>query len=226
MRLLIIEDDKSLVASLQLAVQDAGFVCDVAYDGAAGLEQATGGEYDLIVLDIMLPKLNGFRVCSEIRKLGCRVPIVMLTAKVGEWDEAESLDTGADDYLTKPVSLVVFMAHVRALLRRTYLASSSTEIVVDGFSLNPVKRLCRYGGLEVQLSGREVEVLAGLMTADGEVVAKQDLLRQVWGDQFEGDENIVEVYVRHLRQKLQSFERLVVTTVPGEGYQFCMTEGH
>jgi two-component system, OmpR family, response regulator len=224
MRVLMIEDDKSLVASLRVAVEDAGFVCDVAYDGADGLQQAIRGQYDLIVLDIMLPTLNGFKVCSELRKLGNRVPIVMLTAKVGEWDEAEGLDTGADDYLTKPVSLVVFMAHLRALLRRTYLASS-TEIVVDGVSLNPVRRLCRFGGQEVQLSGREVEVLAGLMAADGAVIAKQDLLRQVWGDQFKGDDNIVEVYVRHLRTKLRSFGRLVVATVPGEGYRFCVSEG-
>ena len=170
----MIEDDASLAASLRLAVEDAGFVCDVAYDGATGLRQAINCQYDLIVLDIMLPTLNGFRVCSELRNRGHRVPIVMLTAKVGEWDEAESLDTGADDYLTKPVSLVVFMAHLRALLRRAYLASS-TEIVVDGVSLNPVRRLCRFGEQEVQLSGREVEVLAGLMAADGAVIAKHDL---------------------------------------------------
>ena len=114
------------------------------------------------------------------------------------------------------MSLVVFMAHLRALLRRTYLASS-TEIVVDGISLNPVRRLCRFGEQEVRLSGREVEVLAGLMAADGAVIAKQDLLRQVWGNEFKGDDNIVEVYIRHLRTKLKSFERIWWRQFPVKG---------
>ena len=226
MRILVVEDDRSFAANLQLAIESAGFECDVAHDGAVAVEQVADGEYDLVVLDIMLPGLNGFQVCAELRQRELSVPILMLTAKAGEWDEAESLDTGADDYLTKPVSMIVLMAHVRALLRRSQLFPSS-QLAFDGVTLDPVKRVCRYGRTQVQLSGREVEVLAALMAAEGSVIPKSDLVARVWGDDFQGDRNIAEVYVRHLRKKLERpLGRQVVTTVHGVGYRFCIRGEH
>ena len=168
----------------------------------------------------MLPVMSGFRVCADIRASGCLVPILMVTAKAGEWDEAESLDTGADDYLTKPVSVVVFLAHVRALIRRSKLFSK-TSLTVDGITLDPVRHLCTYRSTEVQLSGREVEVLAYLMGREGSAVDKNDLVFGIWGENFEGDRNIAEVYVRHLRKKLEpQFARKIIETVHGLGYRF------
>jgi DNA-binding response OmpR family regulator len=144
----------------------------------------------------------------------------MLTAKVGEWDEAEALDTGADDYLTKPVSLVVFLAHVRALLRRSTLFDRE-NLVLDGVKLDPVRRLCSSRGIDVPLSGREVEVLATLIQAKGEVVAKAELIDRIWGVDFEGDRNVAEVYIGTLRRKLEpAFGRRLITTVHGIGYRF------
>jgi two-component system, OmpR family, response regulator len=220
MRILVVEDDYDLADNLCRVLDTAGFDCDVALDGVTGLEKARSHEYDLIVLDIMLPVMSGFRVCAEIRADRISVPILMVTAKAGEWDEAESLDTGADDYLTKPVSTVVFLAHVRALIRRSKLFRS-TSLKVDGVALDPVRHVCSYRSTEVQLSGREVEVLAYLMNREGLVVAKSDLIAGIWGQDFEGDRNIAEVYVRHLRKKLDPvFGRKIIETVHGRGYRF------
>ncbi len=220
MRILVVEDDRDLADTLCRALDTAGFDSDVALDGLTGLEKARSGEYDLVVLDIMLPAMSGFRVCADIRSDGNLVPILMVTAKAGEWDEAESLDTGADDYLTKPVSTVVFLAHVRALIRRSKLLRN-TSLTLDGIALDPVRHMCTYRSTEVQLSGREVEVLAYLMSCEGSAVAKSDLVFGIWGKDFEGDRNIAEVYVRHLRKKLEPrFGRKIIETVHGLGYRF------
>lgn len=152
------------------------------------------------------------------------MPILMLTAKVGEWDEAEALDTGADDYVTKPVSMMVFLAHVRALIRRSQIFPQR-HMELSGTTLDPLRRLCVSGGIQVSLTGREVEVLAALMAAKGEVVDKVELLNRVWGRDFKGDRNIAEVYVRRLRKKLEPvFGRQMVATVHGVGYRFCREE--
>jgi two-component system, OmpR family, response regulator len=224
MRILVVEDDSDLADNLCRALDAAGFDCDVALDGVTGLDKARSRVYDLVVLDIMLPAMSGFRVCADIRSDGILVPILMVTAKAGEWDEAESLDTGADDYLTKPVSTVVFLAHVRALIRRSKLFRN-TSLTVDGVTLDPVHNVCTYRATEVQLSGREVEVLAYLMSRDGSGVAKSELVSGIWGEDFEGDRNIAEVYVRHLRRKLEPpFGRKIIETVHGLGYRFFVEE--
>jgi two-component system OmpR family response regulator len=222
LRILVVEDDWVLADNLRRALEAADFECDVALDGITGFENARSGAYDLVVLDIMLPAMSGFRVCADIRACGLLMPILMVTAKAGEWDEAESLDTGADDYLTKPVSMVVFLAHVRALIRRSKLFRNAS-LTVDGVTLDPVRHVCVYRSTEVQLSGREVELLAHLMGAEGSVVDKGDLVVGIWGPDFEGDRNIAEVYVRHLRKKLEPrFGRKIVETVHGLGYRFCI----
>jgi two-component system, OmpR family, response regulator len=222
LRVLVVEDDCVLADNLRRALEAAEFDCDIALDGVTGFEKARSGEYDLVVLDIMLPAMSGFRVCADIRACGILVPILMVTAKAGEWDEAEGLDTGADDYLTKPVSMVVFLAHVRALIRRSKLFRNA-RLTVDGITLDPVRHVCAYRSAEVQLSGREVEVLAYLMGAEGSAVDKGELVVGVWGQDFDGDRNIAEVYVRHLRKKLEpAFGRRIVETVHGLGYRFCI----
>ena len=224
MRILVVEDDPSLASSLRRTLESAGFTCDLAFDGRTGYERARSGDYALVIMDILLPAMNGFLACAELRRRGHDVPILMLTAKAGEWDEAEALDTGADDYLIKPVSMTVFLAHVRALIRRSQWFSGR-QITIDGITLDPVRRLCAYAGAEVALSGREVEVLAALMVAKGGAVNKAELVNNVWGADFSGDRNIAEVYVRNLRRKLEpAFARPVIGTVHGVGYRFCVAD--
>lgn len=219
MRALVVEDDEIVAASVGRSLREASFDCDFATDGETAAALAVSGLYDLIVLDILLPRLNGYQVCSRVREAGVGTPILMLTAKVGEWDQAEGLDAGADDYLIKPLSSVVLLAHVRALLRRSR-ACVPPRLVLAGLVLDPVRRVCSKGSEVVALSGREVEVLAALMSAGGAVVYKRDLVCAIWGGDFEGDPNIVEVYVGHLRKKLH---RLVghnaVETLHGMGYR-------
>jgi two-component system, OmpR family, response regulator len=217
-RILIVEDDLDLAASLQRVMRREGFDCDVEHDGEIGLQRAASEVYDLIVLDIMLPTLNGFKICGALRDQNVWTPILMLTAKSGEWDEAESLETGADDYLTKPVSTVVLLAHVRALIRRSRLGDVSA-LSVEGLALDPIRKRCSDGSTQITLSGREVEVLAFLMLQQGAVVSKSKVISAVWGDSFEGDQNIVEVYVRNLRRKLDAaFGQKFIETVRGSGY--------
>jgi DNA-binding response OmpR family regulator len=225
MQVLVVEDDEIVAASIGQSLREASFDCDYATDGETAAALAVSRIYDLIVLDILLPRLNGYQVCARVRQAGVNTPILMLTAKVGEWDQAEGLDGGADDYLTKPVSSVVLLAHLRALLRRSR-ARTPARFVLAGIMLDPVRRICSNGSKVVALSGREVEVLAQLMSAGGGVVHKGDLVGAIWGEEFEGDPNIVEVYVGHLRKKLDRlFGHNVVETVHGLGYRLRVDEG-
>jgi len=218
-RVLIVEDDLELSVNLQHVMRREGFDCDVEHDGEVGLMRAVSEVYDLIVLDIMLPTTNGFKICGALRDRNVWTPILVLTAKSGEWDEAECLETGADDFLTKPVSTVVLLAHVRAMIRRSRLGDVST-VTMEGLALDPIRKRCSDGTSHVSLSGREVEVLAFLMLRRGAVASKTEVIRSVWGDGFEGDQNIVEVYVLHLRRKLASaFGRKFIETVRGVGYR-------
>ncbi|MCS0634196.1 response regulator transcription factor [Streptomyces sp. LP05-1] len=215
MRLLLVEDEKRLALSLAAGLRAEGFAVDVEHDGREGLHRAGTGTYDLVVLDIMLPGMNGYRVCAALRAAGHEVPILMLTAKDGEYDEAEGLDTGADDYLTKPFSYVVLLARVRALLRRRGPGASPVlragELTVDTAS-----HRVRVGDDEVTLTAREFAVLEQLATRAGEVVSKAEILEHVWDFAYEGDPNIVEVYISTLRRKLGA-ER--IRTVRGAGYR-------
>src|SRR5262249_20411293 len=177
------------------------FATGVALDGVDGLWRAREGDYDAVVLDIMLPGLNGYQVCAELRRAGNWTPILMLTAKDGEFDEAEALDTGADDYLSKPFSYVVLVARIRALLRRGRRASPAVLVAGD-LRLDPAAHRVWRGGTEVTLTPRQFSLLEFLMRRAGEVLPKSTILDHVWDFAFEGDPNIVEVYVRHLRKKI------------------------
>jgi DNA-binding response OmpR family regulator len=220
-RILIVEDDPLLSTELTRALSSDAFECHVATDGQTGLEMALEDTYDLVMLDIMLPKLNGYQACAELRARDMLVPILMLTAKVGEWDEAEALDTGADDYLAKPVSMVVLKAHVHALIRRSQLLPVS-RVTWAGLTLDRTARTCSSTDAVVQLTGREVEVMARLMLAQGSPVSKDELISVIWGgcDAFAADRNIIVVYVKRLREKLRGpFGHSVIETVHGVGYR-------
>ncbi|MET4641885.1 response regulator transcription factor [Streptomyces sp. NPDC001981] len=216
MRLLIVEDEKRLAMSLAGGLTAEGFAVDVVHDGLEGLHRAGGGAYDLVVLDIMLPGMNGYRVCAALRAAGHEVPILMLTAKDGEYDEAEGLDTGADDYLTKPFSYVVLVARIRALLRRRGGGSASPVLTVGALRMDTAARRVLLGEDEVTLTAKEFAVLEQLALRAGQVVSKADILEHVWDFAYDGDPNIVEVYVSALRRKLSA---AAIRTVRGAGYR-------
>jgi DNA-binding response OmpR family regulator len=216
MRLLIVEDEKRLALSLARGLTAEGFAVDVVHDGLEGLHRAGEGAYDLVVLDIMLPGMNGYRVCAALRAAGHDVPILMLTAKDGEYDEAEGLDTGADDYLTKPFSYVVLVARVKALLRRRGTGGGSSVHTLGPLRVDTGARRVLHGETEVPLTAKEFAVLEQLVVRTGEVVPKAQILEHVWDFAYEGDPNIVEVYVSTLRRKLDAG---LIHTVRGAGYR-------
>ncbi|MER5255625.1 MULTISPECIES: response regulator transcription factor [unclassified Streptomyces] len=216
MRLLIVEDEKRLALSLAKGLTAEGYAVDVVHDGTDGLHRASEGSYDLVILDIMLPGMNGYRVCSTLRAAGHDVPILMLTAKDGEYDEAEGLDTGADDYLTKPFSYVVLVARVKALLRRRGNAGPSPVHTLGDLKVDTAARRVFRGDDEVTLTAKEFAVLEQLVLRAGEVVSKGDILEHVWDFAYEGDPNIVEVYISALRRKLGA---PLIKTVRGAGYR-------
>jgi DNA-binding response OmpR family regulator len=215
MRVLVVDDEVRLAAALQRGLEAEGFTVDVANDGLDGLWYATEHAYDAIVLDIMLPRMNGYRVCAELRQRGVTTPILMLTAKDGEFDEAEALDTGADDFLSKPFSYVVLVARLRALVRRTR-GQMSNDVVVGPVRLNLATRRCLVGDREVLLTAREFAVFEYLTSRVGEVVPKRDILANVWEEAYDGPENVVEVHVHALRRKLDVD---VIETIRGAGYR-------
>ncbi|MET9736187.1 response regulator transcription factor [Streptomyces sp. NPDC006458] len=219
MRVLVVEDEERFAAGLKDGLQAEGFAVDVAFDGVDGLWMARENTYDAIVLDIMLPSLNGYRVCRALRGEGDWTPILMLTAKEGVWDEIEGLDTGADDYLTKPAPYAVLLARLRALLRRE-AHERPAVLAVGDLRLDPAARTVSRAGEQVEVTARELAVLEFLMRRTGEAVSKRTILDHVWGDDFEGDPNIVEVYVRRLRNKIdRPFARDSLRTVRGHGYR-------
>ncbi len=225
MRILVVEDERTVASALRRGLQAEGFDVDLADNGDDGLWMASEGSYDLVVLDIMLPKRNGYQVCRDLRAQGLQVPILMLTAKDGEYDEAEGLDLGADDYLTKPFSFVVLTARIRALLRRGQAAGGGANgigdvLQVDDLRFDPVAHRCWRGDELVSLTAREMAVLGFLMRRAGTVVTKSEILDNVWDYGFEGDPNIVEVYIRRLRKKIdEPFGARTIWTVRGVGYR-------
>ncbi|WP_406038915.1 response regulator transcription factor [Micromonospora sp. NBC_00898] len=219
MRILVVEDDKHLARSIKRGLEAEGFAVDVALDGVDGLWRAKEGDYDVVVLDIMLPGKSGYQVCAELRELGNWTPIIMLTAKDGELDEAAALDTGADDYLSKPFSYVVLVARIRALLRRGSRERPATLNVGD-LRLDPAAHRAWRRDTEVSLTPRQFALLEFFMRRAGEVLPKSTILDHVWDFAFDGDPNIVEVYVRHLRKKIdEPFGRTAIQTIRLVGYR-------
>lgn len=177
---------------------------------------ASEGVHDLVILDIMLPGMNGYRVCAALRAAGHDMPILMLTAKDGEYDEAEGLDTGADDYLTKPFSYVVLVARVKALLRRRGRAGGSPVLAVGDLRVDTAARRVFVGETETTLTAKEFAVLEQLAVRAGDVVSKAQILEHVWDFAYDGDPNIIEVYISSLRRKLGAPR---IQTVRGAGYR-------
>jgi two-component system OmpR family response regulator len=220
-RLLLVEDEPRLGRALVRGLSAEGFAVDLATDGRDGLEQARHGDYDAVVLDVMLPELSGFEVVRALREDRNWVPVLMLSAKDGEYDQAEGLDAGADDYLTKPFSYVVLLARLRALLRRG--APERPAVLAAGaLTLDPASRRVTLSGTEVALTAREYALLEYLIRRVGEVVTKIELLDHVWDAAEDTDPNVVEVYVGYLRRKLG---RGALETVRGAGYRLVGDEG-
>lgn len=203
-----------MATALQRGLGAEGFLVDLAHDGPAGLESARHGGYDAVVLDIMLPGMSGYTVVKTLREEGNWVPVLILSAKDGEYDQADGLDYGADDYLTKPFSFVVLLARLRALLRRDPVPRPAV-LAARGIRLDPATRQVTRDGTPVELAPREFLVLEHLLSAGGALVGKEQLLDQVWGDAAETP-NVVEVYVGYLRRKLG---RDLIETVRGAGYR-------
>jgi DNA-binding response OmpR family regulator len=221
MKLLLVEDDAKLAAALRRGLGAEGFSVTVAADGLEGLWRAGEGAYDLILLDVMLPGRNGYRVCADLRRRGDTTPVLMLTAKDGDHDEAEGLDTGADDYLRKPFAFPVLVARVHALLRRAALGVPP-PLAIGDLELDLRSRTARTAGIDVPLTTREFDLLAYLVRRVGQVVSKREILAGVWDDEFEGDPNVVEVYVARLRRKLgESSGGARIETVRGAGYRIA-----
>lgn len=228
MRILLVEDEVDIAAAVKRGLEADGFAVDHADNGIDGLWMAQNNPYAAIVLDIMLPGMNGYKVCSTLRSEQNWTPILMLTAKDGSLDEAEGLDTGADDYLTKPFSYVVLVARIRALLRRAdrSAAQQTSELVVGDVRFDQRTHQAFRGDVEVELSPRAMAVLEFLMLRAGDVVTKTEILENVWDHAYEGDPNIVEVYVSRIRQAIDTaFDRKAVETVRGVGYRFSATGG-
>ncbi len=219
MRLLVVEDELTMAQSLERGLRDEGFAVDLAHTGIDGLHWAREVDYDAIILDLMLPGMNGYKVCDALRQEGNWTPILMLTAKQGDLDEAEGFETGADDYLTKPFSFVVLVARLRALLRRAE-SSQPVRHSAGDLSIDAATRGARRGEVEIDLTAREFGVLEQLMRSAGEVVSKRTIVDHVWDLHFDGDLNIVEVYIRSLRKKIdEPFGRAAIETVRGAGYR-------
>ncbi len=217
MRLLVVEDEQRLAAGLRKGLEAEGFAVDVVHNGTDGIWMARENPFDAIILDVMLPGANGYQVCRTLRSEGNWTPILMLTAKDGVWDQVEGLDTGADDYLTKPFSYAVLIARLRALRRRG-APVRPTVLEAGELRLDPATRRVWLRGEQIELTRREFAVLEYLLHHPDEVMSKRDILDHVWDFDFDGDPNIVEVYVRRLRTKLHR-DQPVIETVRGAGYR-------
>jgi DNA-binding response OmpR family regulator len=228
MRVLVVEDEVSLAETIRDGLAAEGFTVDLTHDGAEGLWTAgenPHGAYDAIVLDIMLPRLSGYEVCRQLRSRGVWTPILMLTAKDGEYDQADALDLGADDYLIKPFSFVVLIAHLRALIRRG--APERPAVLRAGdLSLDPAERRVFRGDTPIAVTPREFALLEFLLRHRGQAVTKTAIIENVWDAHFDGDPNIVEVYVGYLRKKIDHpFGRAAIETVRGSGYRLAADGG-
>ena len=225
MRILVVDDEVRLADGVRRGLEAEGFAVDVAHNGVDGLWRARETRYDAIVLDLMMPGMSGWKVCEALRAEENWTPVLMLTAKDGEWDQVEALETGADDYVTKPFSFAVLVARLRALIRRGGVERPDVLEAGD-LRLDPASRRVWRGDEQVTLTAREFAVLEHLMRHRGQVLSKRDLIAGVWNDDFEGDPNIVEVYVGHLRRKLdRPFGREAIETVRGSGYRLAADGG-
>jgi two-component system OmpR family response regulator len=225
MRVLVVEDDPRAAETLRRTLQAEGWAVDTAADGVEGVESACARTYDVIVSDIMMPGRNGYELVRELRHRSVWTPVLMLTAKDGEYDEADAFDLGADDYMVKPFSFVVLSARLRALARRG-APERPTVLQAGSLSLDPARREVRRGETPIRVTAREFAVLEYLMRHKGDVVSKDDILQSVWDEHYRGDDNIVEVYVGYLRRHIDTpFGCRSIETVRGAGYRLADNGG-
>ncbi|OII16135.1 MULTISPECIES: response regulator transcription factor [unclassified Curtobacterium] len=225
MRVLVVDDEVRLADGVRRGLEAEGWAVDVAHDGVDGLWHAREFGYDAIVLDLMMPGLSGWAVCAQLRADGDWTPVLMLTAKDGEWDQVEALDAGADDYVTKPFSHPVLVARLRALVRRG-ARERPAVLTLGDLVVDPAARTVSRASTPVELTSREFAVLEFLARRAGEVCSKRDVIENVWDVDFDGDPNIVEVYVGHLRRKVdRPFGRTAIETVRGAGYRLAVDGG-
>ena len=222
MKVLVVEDEVRLAEAVQRGLAAEGMSVDIVHNGVDGLWAASEHPYDVIVLDIMLPKLSGYRVVEELRERGVWTPVLMLTAKDGEYDQVDAFDLGADDYLTKPFSFIILVARLRALMRRG--APERPVVLAAGdLTLDPARRRVARGDVEISVTPREFGLLEFLLRHRGDVVSKTEILAGVWDSAYEGDPNVVEVYVSYLRRKVDApFGRQSIETVRGMGYRLTV----
>jgi two-component system OmpR family response regulator len=219
MRILLIEDDVALAESLAWGLRAEGYVVQIAHDGIEGLRHATYHPIDVIILDVMLPGLDGYQVCARLRAAGIWTPVLMLTALGDDLDQAEGLDLGADDYLSKPFAYPVLLARLRALLRRGATARPAV-LEADGLRLDPASRHVTRNGHAIALTAGEVTVLEYLMRAEGRTVSKVELLEHCWDAAYDGDPAVAEVRIHHLRRKVDTpYGTNTIQTVRGAGYR-------
>ncbi|BCB89595.1 response regulator transcription factor [Phytohabitans suffuscus] len=225
MRILLVEDDVALAETLRGGLVDAGYAVDAMRDGVDGLWAALEHPYDVIVLDIMLPGVSGYEVCRRLRGRGIGTPVLMLTAKDGEYDEADALDLGADDYLTKPFSFVVLLARLRALARRG--APDRPPVLTAGdLTVDPARHRVTRAGRAVALTPREFTLLEFLVRRRGAVVPRAEIVAAVWDVDVGSDSNLLEVYIGYLRRKVdEPFGRNAIQTVRGHGYRLAADGG-
>lgn len=219
MRVLVVEDEARLAETVRRGLTAEGFNVDIATNGEDGLWKATETIYDVIVLDIMLPQLNGYKVIEYLRKRDIWTPVLMLTAKDGDYDQTDAFDLGADDYMTKPFSFIVLVARLRALIRR---GAPPRPMVLEmgDLRLDPGAHTVARGQSAISLTPREFGLLEHLMVNAGNVVSKSEILESVWDVDYEGDPNVVEVYIGYLRRKVDApFGRHSIETVRGVGYR-------
>ncbi|HEX3004540.1 MAG TPA: response regulator transcription factor [Angustibacter sp.] len=225
MRVLLAEDEVGLATTVQRGLRAEGFVVDVAHDGREAVWRAHENDYDVIVLDIMLPLMNGYDVLKRIRAEKDWTPVLMLTAKDGEYDQTDAFELGADDYLTKPFSFIVLVARLRALIRR---GSPERPVVLEAgdLTLDPHRRRARRGEEDLELTPREFDLLHFLLRHKGAVVTKTQILDSVWDPAYDGDANVVEVYISYLRRKIDApFGRQAIQTSRGAGYRLAENGG-
>ena len=224
MNILVVEDERNLADAIVRIMQDGNYNAEAVYDGHSGLSSAKSGLYDAIILDVMLPGISGFEIVHELRKEGNATPVLLLTARTSTTDKVEGLDSGADDYMTKPFEAPELLARVRALTRRR------GDVVIDEVKfadivLDLTTHDLSCGEKKVHLSGKEFDVMSMLMSSSSRVVSKQDLLTRVWGADSAASENSVEAYISFLRKKLSHIDsRVQITTLRMLGYRLEMFE--
>jgi len=221
MRILLVEDEKKMSSFIERGLKEEGYAVDAAFDGETGWDYANTNDYDLIILDLMLPKMNGIAVCSKIREKGLRVPVLMLTARDAVEDKVKGLDAGADDYLTKPFAFDELLARMRALMRRPQTLEQEVVLSVASIKLDLLARRVWVADREVSLSQKEFALLEFLMRKKGDVVSRAQIAEHVWDLHFDPMSNTIDVFINFLRKKIDTGrDKSLIETVRGSGYRF------